>query len=88
MTWRIEFTRSAAKQFSGLDKPVQQRIAKFLKTRLSVSENPRSLGKALQGPLSEFWSYRVGDYRLLAHIEDQKLIILMTDIAHRRHVYK
>lgn len=88
MTWQIEFTNSAAKQFDKLDKPVQLRIIKFLTTRLAKLEDPRQLGKQLQGSLSDYWSYRVGDYRLLAIFEDKRLIIVLNDIAHRRHVYK
>lgn len=88
MTWKIEFTLSAAKQFAKLDKAVQIRISKFLNTRLAKLDDPRQLGKQLQGSLSDYWSYRVGDYRLLAIFEDHRLIIVLNDIAHRRHVYK
>jgi mRNA interferase RelE/StbE len=88
MIWKVEFTLSAAKQFEKLDKPVQQRISNFLRTRLVKLEDPRQLGKQLQGALSDFWVYRVGDYRLLAIFEDHRLIIVLNDIAHRRHVYK
>ena len=88
MTWRIEFTKNAAKQFAKLDKPVKQRIIDFLENRLTSMENPRQLGKALQGPLAEYWSYRVGNYRIMTKLEDTVLLILIVDIDHRKKVYK
>lgn len=88
MVWTIDFTKSAAKQFDQLDKAIQIRIVKFINTRLVKMDDPRQLGKSLQGTLSDYWAYRVGDYRLLAVIEEHRLVIVLTDIAHRRHVYK
>lgn len=88
MTWTVEYTSQAAKQLSKLDKQIRQRIYKFVEERLMTQDDPRLIGKALQGSLSEYWSYRVGDYRLLAKIQDEKLLILFADIAHRKHVYK
>mgnify|MGYP000350114252 CR=1 FL=1 len=89
MTWIVEFTKQAEKQFNKLDRPIQQRIADFLNNRLKLLDNPKQIGKALQGNLSEYWSYRVGDYRLLVVFEDDNLIIIVVaELAHRRHVYK
>ena len=88
MTWTVEYTSQAVKQLSKLDRSVRQRIYKFVDDRILSLDNPRSIGKVLQGSLSEYWAYRVGDYRLLVKIEDQRLIILFTDIAHRKDVYK
>jgi mRNA interferase RelE/StbE len=52
-------------------------------------ENPRSIGTALHGQrLGEFWKYRVGDYRLIARIEDDRLVILVIKVGHRRDVYR
>jgi mRNA interferase RelE/StbE len=52
-------------------------------------DNPRSIGQALQGSkLGEFWKYRVGDYRLICKIEDNRLLILVLRVGHRREVYR
>ncbi len=64
MVWTIDFTKSADKQFDQLDKTIQIRIVKFLNTRLAKMDDPRQLGNPLQGTLSDYWSYRVGDYRI------------------------
>jgi len=56
--------------------------------RVAVLENPRQLGKALKGPLGEFWCYRVGDYRILCDIQDRLVTILVVEIGNRREVYR
>lgn len=88
MTWTVKFTRHAEKQFNKLDRSVQQRIANFLNNRLLALDDPKQIGKALQGNLAEYWSYRIGDYRLLVVFEDEQLLIVVAELAHRRHVYK
>lgn len=88
MTWQIKFTQTAAKQFSKLDKPIKQRVMGFLENRLANMENPKQIGKALQGTLSEYWAYRVGNYRILAKLQDQQLLVLIVEIGHRKEVYK
>ena len=55
---------------------------------LSELENPRLKGESLTGNLSKYWKYRIGDYRLICRIEDEKLLVLIVKIGHRREVYK
>lgn len=88
MTWTIKFTKQAEKQFNKLDHSIQKRLANFLNNRLKSLDDPKELGKALQGNLAEYWAYRVGDYRLLVVFEDEHLVIVVAELAHRRHVYK
>ena len=89
MAWAIELTDTAQRQLEKLDKSVGNRIAKFLRERLARLENPRSIGEALKGERwGTLWKYRVGDYRLIASIEDQRLVILIVTIGHRRQVYR
>ncbi len=89
MTWIIEFDAAAKKDLEKLDKPVAQRILKFLRQRLAVLEDPRTTGEALKGSrLGEFWKYRVGDYRIITSIEDQALRVLVVKIGNRRNVYR
>jgi mRNA interferase RelE/StbE len=89
LAWRIEFDASARKEVERLDRPVAARIIRFLRERVSLADDPRSLGQALKGErFGEFWKYRVGDYRVIARIEDQKLLILVIRIRHRSDVCK
>ena len=89
MAWTIEFADTAQRQFQKLDKSIANRIARFLRKRVALLPNPRSIGQALKGErFGELWKYRVGDYRLIAKIEDERLIILVVQVGHRREIYR
>jgi mRNA interferase RelE/StbE len=85
MTYRLRFTPSVKKQVAKLDASVANRIRRFL-LQLDL-DNPRSTGKALAGD-EKLWRYRVGDYRILASIYDEEVLVLIVDIDHRRQVYR
>jgi mRNA interferase RelE/StbE len=88
LAWTIELTDAAFRQLEQLDRAAARRIRKFLHERIAPMENPRSIGQALHGQLGDYWKYRVGDYRLIATIEDDRLVILVAHIGHRREVYR
>ena len=89
MVWRIEFEDAALKELAKLDKPVARRILAFLRERVAVLNDPRSVGEALKGSkLGDFWKYRVGDYRIVAHIEDGALRMLVLEVGNRSEVYR
>jgi mRNA interferase RelE/StbE len=89
MAWGIELSPAADRQIAKLDRPQAERILKFLSSRLANLENPRSIGQALQGQrFGEFWKYRVGDYRLICKIEDERVVVLVLQIGHRREIYR
>ncbi len=89
MVWKIKFERSAERELSKLDPQTAKRILIFLHGRIAKLEDPRSIGEALKGSkLGEFWKYRVGDYRVIANIEDGSLCILVVRIGNRREVYR
>lgn len=85
MSYAIRFTPKAAKQVRKLDSAVARRIRDFLEQKLAQIDNPRLLGKMLVN--EDFWRYRVGDYRILTNIDDDQILILIVDVAHRREVY-
>lgn len=88
MAWRIEFESVAAKELRKLDRQASDRILKFLRNRVAPLEDPRSIGQALKGSkLGSFWRYRVGDYRLIAHIDDGAVCILVVRVGNRREIY-
>ncbi|HEY1773674.1 MAG TPA: type II toxin-antitoxin system RelE/ParE family toxin [Gammaproteobacteria bacterium] len=87
--WRIEFDPAVEKELKRLGPEATRRILKFLRERVAVLDNPRGLGEALHGPeLGRFWKYRVGDYRIVASIQDQAILILVVRVGHRSDVYK
>jgi len=89
LVWKIELTSTATRQLAKLDKAVAQRIRRFLQQRIAPLENPRILGQKLHGKtLGEFWKYRVGDYRIVAKIEDARLVVLVIQIGHRSEIYR
>ncbi len=89
MAWTIELAADARKELAGLDRPVAQRIHRFLRDRLAQLDDPRSIGEALRGNrLGNFWKYRVGDWRIIASIEDDVVQILVLRIGNRRDVYR
>ncbi len=85
--WNVIFTHQADKVFSKLDRPIQKEIERYLSERVVTAENPRALGKPLKGNLSDYWSYRSGDYRIIFKIEDDELIVVVIHVAHRKEVY-
>lgn len=89
MAWQIKFDDASRKDLSKLDKQTAKRITEFLRDRVAVLEDPRSIGEALKGSkLGDFWKYRVGDYRIISSIEDGALRILVVKIGNRREVYR
>jgi mRNA interferase RelE/StbE len=88
MAWKIEFDPAALKELSKLDKPVEQRILKFLRERIARLDDPRQIGANLQGTLSGLWKYRIGDYRIICSLEDDRLVVLVLRIGHRREIYQ
>ena len=88
MAWQIEFTAEAEKQLSKIDRQSAKRIINFLSQRIAPAEDPRNFGKALKGVLREFWRYRVGSYRVICKIEDDRLLVLVVRVAHRSDVYR
>jgi mRNA interferase RelE/StbE len=89
MAWKIEISPVADRELSNLDAQHARRILKFLHERLANLDDPRSIGKALQGSrLGEFWKYRVGDYRLICKIEDDRIVVLVLRVGHRKEIYR
>lgn len=89
MAWRIELERGAAKELDQLDPPVARRILRFLHERLAPLDDPRSLEEPLKGSkLGDYWKYRVGDYRVIAALLDQRLIVLVLRVGRRDSVYR
>ena len=87
MAYKIEFEEKALADFETLDGSVKRQIQKYI-DKIEKRPDPRSLGAPLQDNLSTFWKYRVGNYRLVAQLRDEKLTVFMLVVAHRREVYK
>lgn len=87
MAWRIEIDKGVQRDMRKLDKQTAKRITSKLR-EISTLDDPRSTGKALVGNMAGLWRYRVGDYRIICDIEDDVLLVLVVDVAHRSEVYR
>ena len=86
--YRIELSAKAKKDLAKLEKKQAIMITAWIRKNLHDCENPRLYGKAMQGKYKTLWRYRVGEYRIIANIEDSKLVILLLKIGHRKEVYR
>lgn len=88
MKYSVVFSKEALKDIKKLDRHTAALILGWIRKNLEGCENPRLHGKSLTANLSGKWRYRIGDYRLLADIQDEKVVILMLRVGHRSEIYK
>lgn len=88
MKYEVELSERFKKEFRKFDKYTQKMIRAWINKNLVGTENPRLHGKGLTANRSGQWRYRIGDYRLICNINDNKLIILALSVGHRRDVNK
>ncbi len=89
MACQIEFDPDALKDLRKIDKPVQVRLVGFLRSRVGALDDPRSIGEALSGQrLGSYWKYRVGDWRIICDIQDQRIVVRVLRMDNRREVYR
>lgn len=87
MAYSVELSEGVDRGLDKLDAQHRKRILKFLNDRVAKLDDPRSIGQALRGSrFGEFWKYRVGDYRLICRIEDDRLLVLVLRLGHRREI--
>lgn len=86
--YSVEYTRQALKALEKLSADIKERIVDWIEKNLVDCENPRLYGKALHGQLKGKWRYRVGDYRIVAKIEDDKILIMILDVDSRQQIYR
>jgi len=82
---QVLIDKKAVKEINKLDTITANRIYDFLEELEDI--DPRTKGKVLKGKFKELWRYRVGDYRILTEIQDEKLIVLVVRVSHRSNVY-
>jgi len=85
--WRVEFDRIAARDLRKLGAEAHRLILKYLRERIATADDPRRFGHALTRDLKGLWRYRVGDFRIVASIEDDRFVVLVVTVGHRREVY-
>ena len=89
MAWRVELSDSAARQPRKLEPQIAKRILTFLRDWVAVLEDPRCIGEALRGKeFGDFWKYRVGDWRIIADLNDGVMLVTVIRLGNRREVYR
>ena len=86
--YKVEYTPVAIKQIKKLDGSTRKLIRAWIEKNLVGCKDPRAHGKGLSGDKSGQWRYRIGDYRLLAIILDDRIVIQIFQVGHRRLVYQ
>jgi mRNA interferase RelE/StbE len=88
MRYRIETTERFDREFRKLDRYTQRMVKAWIDRNISETDDPRQHGKGLSANRRGQWRYRIGDYRLLCEIQDDRLVILALTIGHRREIYR
>jgi len=86
-SWSVEFDDRARRELRKLDSGIQQSILRYLRERIATPEDPRRFGKPLRRNLAGLWRYRVDDFRLVCRIEDERIVVLVLQVGHRREIY-
>lgn len=87
MGYSVEYSKQAIKSLKKLDKTTKCLIVGWIEKNLVNCDNPRQHGKALTANRSGQWRYRIGDYRIIANICDDRIVILVLNVGHRREIY-
>ena len=85
--YHLKYTDTALKQLKKMDKHTALMLTGWLRKNLDGCEDPRRHGKGLTANRSGQWRYRIGDYRIIADIQDECVTILVLTVGHRREVY-
>jgi len=84
--YTVEWSARATKHLDKLERHVARAVVRFMQDRVHGAADPRVIGKPLRG--EKLWRYRLGDYRILCHIDDAVLTVLVVELGHRRDVYR
>lgn len=88
MKYKVIYEKRAIKNLSKIDKGQQALIISWIEKNLVNTDDPKKYGKALKGNLKEYWRYRIGNYRVLADIDDGQIKIFISNIGHRKEIYE
>ena len=88
MPFSVEYSARAVRDLKKIDRYIRTLIISWIEKNLVNCDNPRKLGKALAADRTGQWRYRIGHYRVLAEIDDRKVLIMVVNIGHRKDIYK
>jgi mRNA interferase RelE/StbE len=88
LDWTVKLDPRAFVELQKLDRSTQKRITSYLRERAAGRPDPREAGKRLTAEMAGLWRYRIGDYRTVCSINDERRIVLVLPVAHRKDVYR
>ena len=88
MGYDVQLSENAEKNLEKIDRFQAKIIISWIEKNLKGCDNPRLHGKLLVGNKKGYWRYRVGDYRIIADIQDRLIRIEIIRVGHRREVYE
>ena len=88
MAWKVEYAEAARRVIRKLDRQQAKRILDYMDHRVAAADDPRQLGAAMVGDRAGKWRYRIGDDRVICQLVDERLVILVVEVGHRREVYR
>jgi len=87
LSWTVEFDAKVERELKKLDKNISKKILRYIDERIMQQEDPRVFGKELRGTLGGLWRYRVENYRIICKLEDDRMLVLVVRIGHRKNIY-
>jgi len=87
MAWKVEFDSAADRDLKKVDPQQKRRILKYLDEKIETDGDPRRFGDPLSRNLTGLWKYRIGDYRVICEIQEEKVVVLVLRVGHRSKVY-
>lgn len=85
MPYRVEIAHRAQRQIASFERPLRARVQAAI---LGLAMEPRPRGCLKMAGVGDRWRIRIGDYRIIYDIDDDRLIVLVVDAGHRREVYR
>ncbi len=85
--WKIEYDEKAVRELMKLDRQTAKRIKIYLDERIATDDYPRRFGEGLTENMAGLWKYRIGDFRVIADIQEHRIVVLVVRIAHRSKAY-
>ena len=86
--WQIEISDRAEADLLRLDRPTRRRIISYFRDRVSAHPDPTQLAETLTGEFRGLWRFRIGDYRAIADLQANRLIVLVLEVGHRKGIYR
>lgn len=85
--WRIEYDEKAARELAKIDRQAAKYIKKYLDERIATDDDPRRFGEGLSENMAGLWKYRIGDFRVIAEIQEDRIVVLIVRIGNRSKIY-